>query len=84
MIAKITKIENIKFFVGSFFDKSRFLSLIEWQKTAKYIGKGRENNEYENEKNRILQEFQDKRSVLVEKLNVAAEKQGFKVLTRGD
>jgi ATP-dependent helicase/DNAse subunit B len=45
------------------------------------IPKAFDNNDYENEKNRILQEFQDKRSVLVEKLNVAAEKQGFKVKT---
>lgn len=45
------------------------------------IPKAFDNNEYENEKNRILQEFQDKRSALVDKLNVAAEKQGFKVKT---
>jgi hypothetical protein len=45
------------------------------------IPKAFDNNDYENEKNRILQEFQDRRAVLVEKLNVAAEKQGFKVKT---
>ena len=45
------------------------------------IPKAFDNNDYENEKNRILQEFQDKRAVLIEKLNVAAEKQGFKVKT---
>lgn len=45
------------------------------------IPKAFDNNEYENEKNRILQEFQERRSTLVDKLNVAAEKQGFKVKT---
>ena len=45
------------------------------------IPKAFDNNEYENEKNRILEEFQEKRAALVEKLNVAAEKQGFKVKT---
>lgn len=45
------------------------------------IPKAFDNSDYENEKNRIMQEFQDKRSELVEKLNVTAEKQGFRVKT---
>jgi lon-related putative ATP-dependent protease len=45
------------------------------------IPKAFDNNDYENEKNRILQEFQEKRTTLVEKLNSIAEKQGFKVKT---
>lgn len=45
------------------------------------LPKAFDNSDYENEKNRILQEFQDQRTDLVEKLNKIAEKQGFKVKT---
>ncbi len=45
------------------------------------LPKAFDNNDYENEKGRILQEFQDQRTELVEKLNKIAEKQGFKVKT---
>ncbi|MBQ7667812.1 MAG: AAA family ATPase [Clostridia bacterium] len=45
------------------------------------IPKAFDNNDYENEKNRIMQEFQDKRTELIDKLNVTAEKQGFRVKT---
>ena len=45
------------------------------------IPKAFENNDYEKHKNDILQEFQLKKNELVEELNKAAEKQGFKVKT---
>lgn len=45
------------------------------------LPKAFDNSDYENEKNRILQEFQDQRTEMVEKLNKIAEKQGFKVKT---
>lgn len=51
------------------------------KKVSVELPKAFDNSDYENEKNRILQEFQDQRTELVEKLNKVAEKQGFRVKT---